>query len=50
MYNILHTVCCYANSRQWYTELLSIESICLVDYISNFVYLQLTTAPSNIIS
>jgi len=31
-------------------ELFSIESACLVDYISNFLYLQLTPVLSNIIT
>ena len=48
MYNVQYIVCCYANSPRWYMELFSIESVCLVDYISNFLYLQLTTVLSNI--
>jgi len=39
MHNVLYIVCCYANSPRWYMELLSIESVCLVDCISNFLYL-----------
>jgi len=31
-------------------ELFSIESVCIVDYISNCMYLQLTPVLSNIIS
>ena len=36
---VLYTVCCYANSPRWYMELFSIESVCLVHYISNCLYL-----------
>jgi len=50
MYNVLYIVCCYANSPRWYKELFSIESVCLVDCILNFLYLQLTAVLSNIIS
>jgi len=48
MYNVLYIVCCNANSPRWYMELFSIESVCLVDYISNFLYL--TPVLSNIIN
>ena len=48
MYNVQYIVCCYANSPRWYMELFSIESVCLVDYISNFLYLQLTPVLSKI--
>ena len=50
MYNVLHIVCCYANSPRWYMELSSVESVCLVDYILNFLYLQLTPVLSDIMS
>ena len=36
--------------RDTIAELFSIESVCLMDYISNFLYLQLTPVLSNIIS
>jgi len=50
MYNVLYTVCCYANSPRWYKEIFSIESVCLVDYIFNCLYLQLTPVLSNTIT
>jgi len=50
MYNVLYIVRCYANSPRWYRELIYIEFVCLMDYISNFPNLQLTHVLSNIIS
>ena len=50
MYNVLYIVCCYANSPRWYMELYPIESVCLVDYISNYLYLQLTPVLATVIS
>jgi len=50
MYNVLYIACCYANSPKWYMELPCIQSVCLVHYISNCLYLQLTLVLSNIIT
>jgi len=38
VYIMYRTVCCNASSPWWYMELFSIESVCLVDYISNCIF------------
>ena len=40
-------IVCYANSPRWYMELIYIESVCFMDYILNFLNLQLTPVLSN---